>query len=72
MAGRDIKEPYSDIRWREPIGMGIQLWCNICSNFHRNPQGPISCSEYPDGIPSDLLDLDEDDPKPKCYKPIDT
>ena len=68
MAGGNIK-PFSDRRWYEPFGISVELLCNICENYDRNPTGKITCKAYPDGIPSDLLDLVEDDEKPVCYTP---
>lgn len=62
-------KPFSDRRWYEPFGIGVELLCNICENYNRSTSGKITCPEYPDGIPRDLLDLVEDDQKPACYAP---
>ena len=68
MAGRNIK-PFSDRRWYEPFGISVELLCNTCKKYNRNTSGKITCKEYPNGIPADLLDLVEDDQKPACYTP---
>ena len=66
------KKPYSDQRWRDDPQAVVSL-CSVCQRFllekSKELRKPV-CKKCPDGIPSDLLDLAENDPKPECYELI--